>query len=263
MTSRRYIEDTAALRRVELGAVLAADLALRLGGARLQASVLWPRPRTPSAEAPLIFLLEDADDPRRRSGVDPFGELLCSATAAVVLCVPAASGQAEGPARESQIDALGWVADHATELGAHPQQLSVAGVHAAGARAACLAISARDRAWPLLCRQLLVHPQFSGASPIPSRPEGVAPATVFSSATGEDDGMRYAALLRASGVEVEELRHRNTSAPSDKQLAGLARSVRRAEPGRIASIDASTTAIRGDEPHSSLRSKGQHPRRRR
>jgi alpha/beta hydrolase fold len=249
MTSRRYIEDAAALRPVKPGAVLVADLTLRLGGVRLHASVLWPRPITLNADPPLIFLLEDADDPLRPSGADPFGESLCSAIAAVVLCVPDASERAESPWRGCQIDALGWAADHATELGAHPQQLSVAGVHAAGARAACLAISARDSAWPPLRRQLLVHPKFSAASPIPSRPEGVVPATVLSSATGQDDGMRYAALLRGSGVEVEELRDRNTSAPSDKQLAGLARSVRRAE--------------RGDEPRGLRWSKGQHPSKRR
>jgi alpha/beta hydrolase fold len=261
VTSRRYTEDAAALRRVELGAVLVADLTLRLGRVRLHASVLWPRPTTLNAAPALIFLLEDANNPQRRPGADPFGESLCSATAAVVLCVPAASGRAEGPGRECEIDALGWAADHAAELGAHPQRLSVAGVHAAGARAACLAISARDSAWPPLRRQLLVDPKFSSASPIPSRPEGVVPATVFSSTTGDDDGKRYAALLRASGVQVEELHHRNTSEPSDKQLAGLARSVRRAERGRIASSDASSITISGDERRGSPRSNGQHPNR--
>jgi acetyl esterase/lipase len=75
---------------------------------------------------------------------------------------------------------------------------------AGGARAARLALAARDSGWPVLRRQLLVHPAFTKRRPMPTNVAGASPATVVSGRR-RDDGRRYAERLRAAGVEVHEV----------------------------------------------------------
>ena len=53
--------------------------------------------------------------------------------------------------------------------------------------------------------QLLVHPRFTASHPMPRNVAGAPPATVVCDA-GIDGGRRYAARLRAAGVEVHEVR---------------------------------------------------------
>ena len=76
---------------------------------------------------------------------------------------------------------------------------------AGGARAALLALATRDRGWPVLQRQLLVHPTFGLKHPMPANVAGAPPATVVFRSQ-HDMGRRYAARLRAADVDVQEVR---------------------------------------------------------
>jgi acetyl esterase len=61
-------------------------------------------------------------------------------------------------APEDSYAATVWAAQHATDLGADPDRLSVAGDSAGGNLAAVVALMARDRNGPALRHQLLVYP---------------------------------------------------------------------------------------------------------
>jgi hypothetical protein len=162
-------------------AVTSANLTLRFGAARLRARVDWPRARATAVALAL------ADGTAWAGGfLDDF-----------VVVTPLGS-QRTG----EELGALEWLADHAGELGAGSGTLVLAG----GARAARLAVAARDNGWPKLHRQLLIHPRFGREHPIPSDVAGVAPATVICGDDRRDDGRRYAALLRDAGVPVTEVR---------------------------------------------------------
>lgn len=196
--------------------ILTAALALRFGGRRVDARVCWPQSQAPRTGSPLIFVpsLAAAANP------DPLCRLLCSAAAGVVVALPCPPDTDH----DHELEALGWAVDHGAELGAQPEHLMVAGEGAGGARAACLAIRARDDRWPPLHRQILLHPTFTQTCPMPSMLIGVAPATVISSDTRIDDGSAYAAQLRASDIEVSELCYPPPILPGhDDFAAALAR----------------------------------------
>ncbi|GAA3507518.1 acetyl esterase/lipase [Streptosporangium album] len=53
---------------------------------------------------------------------------------------------------------LAWTAEHAEELGFHPERIIVAGRSAGGGLAAALALMARDRGGPALFAQMLMYP---------------------------------------------------------------------------------------------------------
>ena len=167
--------------------------------------VYWPGPGT--APALLVFFAV----PGGLDGADTVCRGLCSLPGLVVLSAPcrSASPAAVADAR----DATEWAADHAAELDADPGRLLVAGQGTGGGLAAAVSLHARDRRWPAIVRQVLIHPDLAGTAagdPYTSPcPAGVAPATVV---TGDrdplrEDGRRYAARLRRAGVEVTELRH--------------------------------------------------------
>jgi hypothetical protein len=161
--------------------VSGTHLTLRFGSTRLRTGVRWPL----TSDGVLALVLADeipADDPLL-SGM-------------VVVTLPG-----ERSCRDT-LGALGWLADHAADLDATPERLVVAG----GSGAACLAATACDAGWPVLHRQVLVHPRFTARHPMPSAVAGVAPATIVHGGAADDDGVRYAALLRRAGVEVEERR---------------------------------------------------------
>lgn len=158
----------------------AAVLTLRFGAARLPATVHWP----PVVTGSVAFLLTD-----EVSAADPL----------VTDCIVVALDGHQSTSLE--LAALQWLAEHAAEIGGAHNRLRLAG----GARAARLAIAARDT-WPALERQLLVGPRFTPERPMPTSVAGVAAATVVSGGDARDDGGRYAALLRAAGVPVAELR---------------------------------------------------------
>lgn len=157
-----------------------AELTLRFGATRLPASLHWPE----TDKGWLALVLGD-EMPNAHS-------LVCDSL------VVALSGRHR---RVDELAALQWLAEHGGELCAAPNRLIVAG----GARAAWLAVCARDSAWPVLHRQLLVHPQFGPEDPIPLSVGGVAPAIVVRGEGPRDDGARYAALLRDAGVDVDEV----------------------------------------------------------
>jgi acetyl esterase len=61
--------------------------------------------------------------------------------------------------------ALGWVGEHAAELGGDPRRIAVGGDSAGGNLAAVVAILARDASGPALRFQLLVYPAVDSRSP--------------------------------------------------------------------------------------------------
>lgn len=64
--------------------------------------------------------------------------------------------------------ALGWVAEHATELGGDPDRIAVAGDSAGGNLAAVVAQRARDEGGPTLAFQLLWYPTITADLSLPS-----------------------------------------------------------------------------------------------
>jgi hypothetical protein len=161
-----------------LAGVMVADMTLRFGSLRVPTKVHWPRVTTAS----LTLVLTDELAP-----TDPWVE------SSVVIALP---GRHPG---WLELATLYWAGEHAGELGAAGGRLLVAG----GARAALLALAARDAGWPVLSRQLVVRPEFPSPQRVPQDVAGSPPAIVV---CGErDDGARYAARLRAAGVEVQEV----------------------------------------------------------
>jgi hypothetical protein len=166
--------------RCNSGRVMVADMTLRFGSLRVPTTVRWPTAETVS----LAVVLTD-ELPR----TDPWLENC------VVVGLPGFYSSS------IELAALQWFSEHVGEFGAKGDHMLVAG----GARAAMLALAARDGGWPVLRRQLLIRPRFTARHPMPRNVAGAPPATVVW-ATGLDDGRRYAARLRAAGVEVHEVR---------------------------------------------------------
>jgi hypothetical protein len=160
--------------------VTVADMTLRFGSLRVPTTVHWPTGETVS----LALVVSDELAP-----TDPSLENY------VVV------GLAGAHARSIELATLRWISDHVGEFGADGDHILVAG----GARAAILVMAARDGGWPVVRRQLLVHPRFTVWHPMPRNVAGAPRATVVSAA-GLDDGRRYAARLRVAGVEVDEVR---------------------------------------------------------
>ena len=158
---------------------MVADMTLRFGSLRVPTTVHWP----PVETVCLALVLCDELSP-----ADPL----------VGHCVVV--GLAGVHSGSIELAALHWVSEHIHELGAKGDRMLVAG----GARAARLALAARDSGWPVLRRQLLVHPRFTVEQPMPTNVVGAPPATVISG-EGNDDARRYAERLRAAGVEVDEV----------------------------------------------------------
>ena len=176
---------------------LLAELRLRFGPTRVPARVYLPTPSAvPAAGAPLVLWLAD------RGARDVLCQDLSAAAAAVVIEL----GCREGDCSDGyDIEALGWAAEHALELGAGSGPIAVAGQLAGAARAARLAVDAHGSGWPVVRMQVLVRPAFSDLCPAPPTVAGAAPATIVTDGGRQDGGRRYAAALRDAGVEVREL----------------------------------------------------------
>jgi hypothetical protein len=158
-----------------------AHLTLRFGTTRIRANVFWPQGTADT----LALVLTDDVAPH-----DPLvGDGLVVAIAGRHQCA-------------ELLGAMSWLVEHGVELGAASDRLLIAG----GAGAALLAVAMREQHWPVLHRQVLVRPTFTRELPMPSRVSRVAPATVVHGGHPREDGYRYAALLRAAGVDVQELR---------------------------------------------------------
>ncbi|MBV9685507.1 MAG: alpha/beta hydrolase fold domain-containing protein, partial [Solirubrobacterales bacterium] len=149
---------------------LVADLKLRFGPVRLPARVYLPAPRALAAGRPTLVVWLAG-----RKGGDVLCRDLSAAAAAVVLELPS-SGFPIGGGHE--LAALAWAAEHASEFGVGGGSLVVGGQLAGAARAARLALDARDSGWPALRRQVLVRPTFAGPGLVPTGVAGIAPATI-------------------------------------------------------------------------------------
>jgi hypothetical protein len=160
--------------------VIVAAMTLRFGSLRVQTSVYWPRLEAAS----LALVLTDELSPTDSWVEDQ-----------VVV------GLAAGVPNTAELATLQWLSEHRGEFGARGDRILLAG----GARAARLALATRDNGWPVLRRQLLVHPRFTPEQPMPTNVAGAPPATVVVGAE-HDRGGRYAERLRAAGVEVHEVR---------------------------------------------------------
>ena len=158
---------------------MVADMTLRFGSRRVPTTVHWPDVATGA----LALVLSDELSPLSR-WVRGF----------VVVSITG------GQSTSVEHATLQWVAEHVEELGAPTDRLLVAG----GARAARLVLEVRDGGWPVVHRQLLVHPAFTAAQPMPAWLVGAPPATVVWGAAN-DDGSRYAQRLREAGIEVREV----------------------------------------------------------
>lgn len=154
-------------------------MTLRFGGLRVPTTVHWPRVDALS----LALVLSDELSP-----TDRWFE-----TSVVV-------GLRAGNPGQVELAVLQWVAEHSGELGADCDRIVMAG----GARAARLALTAGERGWPVLWRQLLIHPKFTAEQPMPTNVAGAPSATVVCG-DRHDDGRRYADRLRAAGVQVREV----------------------------------------------------------
>jgi acetyl esterase len=192
---------------------LVADLKLRFGRTRLPGRVYLPSPPGAAGQpAALVLWLAG------RSNGDALCRELSAAAGVVMLEIGVCFDDGA-----YEVASLGWAAEHAHELGAHPGRLVIAGQLAAAARVARLAIDAQDCGWPVVHRQMLVRPVFSAAYPAPSGVVGAAAATIVTSGARRDDGTRYAATLREAGVEVQEL---ITDPPRALPMGALARALR-------------------------------------
>ena len=172
-----------------------AELTLRFGRIRLQARVYW----LAAESAPALTVLLPGTE-QQAASADVLSRGLCTGATSVVLALSGA-GQLD---RRELMAGLEWASEHGAELGADASRLVVAGHGDGGAAAAWLALSAHEHEWPSLLRQVLLHPEFTGARPLPRSVEGVVPATIVS-CDPADDGGRYAARLRQVGVDVDEL----------------------------------------------------------
>jgi hypothetical protein len=166
--------------RCNPGPAMVADMTLRFGSLRVPTIVRWPTAQTAS----LALVLTDELSP-----TDPW----------VGSCVVV--GMTGTHPGSIELAALRWISEHVGDFGAKSDHILVAG----GARAAILALAAREGGWPVLRRQLLVRPKFTAWHPMPRKVAGAPPATVVCAAE-LGDGRRYAARLRAAGVEVQEVR---------------------------------------------------------
>ena len=91
---------------------------------------------------------------------------------------------------EDAYTALIWLAEHADELGVDPTRIAVMGDSAGGGLAAGLAILARDRGGPALCRQILLYPMLDDRNTVPD--EHIVP---FAGWTYDDNITGWSALL--------------------------------------------------------------------
>lgn len=84
--------------------------------------------------------------------------------------------------------ALGWLAEHAVELGADPARLAVAGDSAGGGLAAGVSLLARDRGGPTPALQMLIYPMLDDRTitPDPALPQEFLTWTYEDNVTGWD-----------------------------------------------------------------------------
>ncbi len=142
--------------------------------------------------------------------VDPFCQLVSSATGAVVVSVDyrlAPEHPYPAPVDDCYI-ALVWMADHAAELGIDPERIAIAGQSGGAGLAAATALMARDRNGPAICFQWLEIPELDDRlatesmidyvdTPVWNRPNAVWSWKHYLAGIDGDDVPAYAAPARA------------------------------------------------------------------
>lgn len=141
---------------------------LREGGPPIPARVYKP---TENDDAPIVVFFHGGGMVLGSMDVfDGVCRLLADASGAVVVNVDyrLAPEHAYPAAIEDAWDALGWVGEHATDLGGSPEKLIVCGDSAGGNLAALCALRSRDTRSPALRLQMLIYPVTDWAGTFPS-----------------------------------------------------------------------------------------------
>jgi acetyl esterase len=107
---------------------------------------------------------------------------ICRTLANAAGCVVIAAGYRLAPEHKFPVavhdcyDAVGWIAEHADELGVDPDRLAVGGDSAGGNLAAAVTLLAKQRGGPRLVAQLLVYPNTCFGADTPSLQENDDPS---------------------------------------------------------------------------------------
>ncbi|HEX3316598.1 MAG TPA: alpha/beta hydrolase fold domain-containing protein, partial [Solirubrobacteraceae bacterium] len=128
------------------------------------------RPETPHRPGAILYLHGGGWVTGTLDTYDPLSRALANATGAVVVLLDyrLAPEHPFPAAVQDSMAALGWLPQHAAELGADPDRLAVAGDSAGGNLATVLARHARDDGGPALRHQLLVYPALDPTTSSPS-----------------------------------------------------------------------------------------------
>lgn len=128
------------------------QLLLRAPGGDLQAELTWPAARTsqPGRQRPPAAALVLTGDPQ--AGAVAVAQ--AAARAGVLVITSAATSQLP----DSSEYLLGWLADHAIDLGAETSRLLLAGLGTAAPAAAAVARRASTLGWPQVSRLLIILP---------------------------------------------------------------------------------------------------------
>jgi hypothetical protein len=167
-----------------------AQLRLRSGAAQL----VWPV--TGGSPGVMVLLVE----PDAMHEAERVSRSLAAAPGILSLSAVCRSGHE----LEDGAASIEWIADHAAQLGADGRGLILAGLEGGAAVAAALTIRARDRGWPRVAHQVLIHPRLGVAPVRETELAGVAAATVIG---GDEDSRAYLDGLRRAGVGVWQLDH--------------------------------------------------------
>lgn len=139
------------------------DISVGGGEGELPARVYWPRKAVePAGDLPVIVYFHGGGFVV--GSVDIFDDLcrsLANATKAVVVSVEyrLAPMFPYPAAIDDGYAAVKWVAEHATELGANPEKLFIAGDSAGASISSVVAIKAVEQGGPRILGQILYYPQ--------------------------------------------------------------------------------------------------------
>ena len=167
-----------------------ADVLLRGPAGRQRARVRWPV-ALPAAAAPALVVLLRAEGPLTTGALPLDAALVVAVAVAVLTTAPTSVAEA--------LATVEWAADHATELGADPDRLVVAGEGPSARQALAVARAASAGGWPPIERILLVDPEGEPEPAPPGWAHDLAPVCVVGG------GGTFVRALRDGGAEVTEV----------------------------------------------------------